>query len=234
MMLRTAKPADTGRIVDLLEATHARQPLRRAPVRPPRSTQPRHAGGPAQHGRARRRLPRRGRRVIDGQVEAVIIGTLSRVYMVVDALKAKDLFLVASRKASLLAARKLLGAYIAWAERNPAVYEIELTHTDVTPELGGNGRHLRRWASSPSATPIAGPTRRSRQSEGAGGMSGLFKSIGKIFKKVVPVLKKIALPALAIAAVVVTGGAALGLLPGIAGLGGLAASLGASPFIAGC
>lgn len=64
-------------------------------------------------------------------------------------------------------------------------------------------------------------------------MSGLFSSIGKIFKKVVPVLKKIALPALAIAAVVVTGGAALGLLPGIAGLGGLAASLGASPLIAG-
>jgi hypothetical protein len=43
-----------------------------------------------------------------------------------------------------------------------------------------------------------------------------------------PGLKKIALPALAIAAVVVTGGAALGLLPGITGLGGLAASLGAS------
>lgn len=64
-------------------------------------------------------------------------------------------------------------------------------------------------------------------------MSGLFKSIGKIFKKVGKVLKKIALPALAIAAVVITGGAALGLLPGIAGLGGLAASLGASPLIAG-
>jgi hypothetical protein len=64
-------------------------------------------------------------------------------------------------------------------------------------------------------------------------MSGLFKSIGKIFKKVGKILKKIALPALAIAAVVVTGGAALGLLPGIAGLGGLAASLGASPLIAG-
>lgn len=66
-------------------------------------------------------------------------------------------------------------------------------------------------------------------------MSGLFKGggIGKIFKKVVKVVKKVALPALAIAAVVVTGGAALGLLPGIAGLGGLAASLGASPLIAG-
>lgn len=64
-------------------------------------------------------------------------------------------------------------------------------------------------------------------------MSGLFKSIGKIFKKVAPVLKKIVLPALAIAAVVVTGGAALGLLPGIASLGGLAASLGATGILPG-
>lgn len=64
-------------------------------------------------------------------------------------------------------------------------------------------------------------------------MSGLFKSIGKVFKKVAKVAKKVALPALAIGAIVVTGGAALGLLPGITGLGGLAASLGASPALAG-
>lgn len=63
-------------------------------------------------------------------------------------------------------------------------------------------------------------------------MSGLFKGIGKIFSKVVSVIKKIALPALAIAAVVVTGGAALGLIPAITGLGGLAVSLGASAGVA--
>jgi hypothetical protein len=61
------------------------------------------------------------------------------------------------------------------------------------------------------------------------GMSGLFKGIGKIFKKVVKVAKKIALPALAIAAVVVTGRRGARPASGIAGLGGLAASLGASP-----
>jgi hypothetical protein len=99
---------------------------------------------------------------VDGNVEAFIIGTLSRVYMVVDALKATDLFLVAGPKATLLAARKLLGAYIAWAERNPAVYEIELTHTDVTPQSAAWATSIQQWASSPSATPIAGPTRRSR------------------------------------------------------------------------
>lgn len=59
-------------------------------------------------------------------------------------------------------------------------------------------------------------------------MSGLLKGVKKIFKKVGKVLKKIALPALAIGAVVLTGGAALGVLPSIGALGsslGLSAGL---------
>lgn len=61
-------------------------------------------------------------------------------------------------------------------------------------------------------------------------MSGVFKSIGKVFKKVVKVVKKIAVPALAIAAVVFTGGAALGLgLPTFAGaMSSVVGSLGLS------
>jgi hypothetical protein len=50
-------------------------------------------------------------------------------------------------------------------------------------------------------------------------MSGLLTGIKKVFKKVGKVLKKIALPALAIGAVVLTGGAALGVLPSIGALG---------------
>ncbi len=46
-------------------------------------------------------------------------------------------------------------------------------------------------------------------------MSKVGKAIGKVFKKVVKVVKKIALPALAIGAVVLTGGAALGALPSV-------------------
>lgn len=61
-------------------------------------------------------------------------------------------------------------------------------------------------------------------------MSGVIKSIGKAFKKVTKVIKKIALPALAIGAVVLTGGAALGLLPSIGALGG---SLGLSAGLTG-
>jgi hypothetical protein len=131
-MLRTAKPGDANRIVDLIEETHATS---------------RYAALPFDRRAARSLVMQAIQRNMgehdggclvvveeaDGQVEAAIIATLSRVYMVVDALKATDLFLIASPKASLLAARKLLGAYIAWAERNPAIYEVELTHTDVTP-----------------------------------------------------------------------------------------------------
>lgn len=59
-------------------------------------------------------------------------------------------------------------------------------------------------------------------------MSGIGKAIGKVFKKVVKVVKRIALPVLAIGAVVLTGGAALGLLPSIGAIGsslGLSAGL---------
>lgn len=61
-------------------------------------------------------------------------------------------------------------------------------------------------------------------------MSGIFKAIGRAFKAVVNVVKKIALPVLAIGAVVLTGGAALGALPSV---GGLASSLGLSPALTG-
>lgn len=63
-------------------------------------------------------------------------------------------------------------------------------------------------------------------------MSNPFKAIGRVFKKVIKTVKKIALPALAIGAVVLTGGAALGLLP-VLGAGGLGLSAGLSAIVAG-
>lgn len=59
-------------------------------------------------------------------------------------------------------------------------------------------------------------------------MSGVLKSIGRTFKKVVKVMKKVALPVLAIGAVALTGGAALGIIPALGGAGGLLASVGIS------
>ncbi len=58
-------------------------------------------------------------------------------------------------------------------------------------------------------------------------MSGILKGIKKVFRKVVKVVKRVALPALAIAGVVLTGGAALGVF-GAAGLSGALGSLGLS------
>lgn len=57
-------------------------------------------------------------------------------------------------------------------------------------------------------------------------MSGIFKKIGKVFSKVIKVVKKVALPALAIGAIALTGGAALGLVGagGVTGLGSAAAA----------
>lgn len=60
-------------------------------------------------------------------------------------------------------------------------------------------------------------------------MSGLIKSIGKAFKKIAKVVKKVALPALAIGAVILTGGAAIGALPALsASIGSLGLSSGLS------
>jgi len=65
-------------------------------------------------------------------------------------------------------------------------------------------------------------------------MSGVLKGIGKVFKKVGHVLKKVALPVLAIGAVVLTGGAALGLLPAVGSvLGGLGLSAGLTTALTG-
>lgn len=65
-------------------------------------------------------------------------------------------------------------------------------------------------------------------------MSGVLKSIGKVFKKVVHVVKKVALPALAIGAVVLTGGAALGVLPAVGSvIGGLGLGAGVTSALTG-
>lgn len=60
-------------------------------------------------------------------------------------------------------------------------------------------------------------------------MSNPFKAVGKVFKKVVKVVKKVAIPALMIGAVVMTGGAALGALPA---MGTMLGSIGISGTLA--
>lgn len=65
-------------------------------------------------------------------------------------------------------------------------------------------------------------------------MSGILKSVSKIFKKVVGVVKKVAIPALMIGAVALTGGAALGILPSLGTMvGGLGLSAGLTSALTG-
>lgn len=59
-------------------------------------------------------------------------------------------------------------------------------------------------------------------------MSGIVKGIKKVFHAVVDVVKKIAAPVLAAAAIVFTGGAALGLAPLAGGWAGAAATVGSA------
>lgn len=70
----------------------------------------------------------------DGSVDAFIVGVLNRVYHIGDLLCAQDMFLVAREGASPLASRRLLSAYLHWADSNPLVHEIHLSHTDALPE----------------------------------------------------------------------------------------------------
>lgn len=69
-----------------------------------------------------------------GEIEAFIVGVLSRVYHIGNKLCAQDMFLVATDGAPPLASRRLLAAYIEWARGNPGVHEINLSHTDALPE----------------------------------------------------------------------------------------------------
>jgi hypothetical protein len=64
-------------------------------------------------------------------------------------------------------------------------------------------------------------------------MSGVLKGLGKAFKSVGKIVKKVALPALAIGAVIATGGAAIGALPALGGAGGILASVGIKGALAG-
>jgi len=69
----------------------------------------------------------------EGEVEAFMLGSLARVYMVFDILAASDSFLLGRKECDPRAMPALLDAYIAWAEANPRVVEIGLSWADTIP-----------------------------------------------------------------------------------------------------
>lgn len=64
-------------------------------------------------------------------INAFMLGMLSRVYHVGDALAASDVYLVGRKDCSPRAIKALIDGYLAWAESNPNVYEIGLSHADT-------------------------------------------------------------------------------------------------------
>jgi hypothetical protein len=61
----------------------------------------------------------------DGQVEAFIIGTLSRLYHIYTDLMATDLLWIASPRVHPRDPARLMGSMIEWAESCPGVVEIQ-------------------------------------------------------------------------------------------------------------
>lgn len=68
-----------------------------------------------------------------GEIDAFILGALTRIYMVFDKFAATDVFLLGKRDCDPRALNPLVDAYITWAEANPRVHEIGLSWADTLP-----------------------------------------------------------------------------------------------------
>lgn len=67
----------------------------------------------------------------DGAVQGFVAGLLDRVYHIGDKLAANDVFLVAAPDAPATTVRRLLAAYVTWANGVPDCVEVMLSHTDA-------------------------------------------------------------------------------------------------------
>lgn len=69
----------------------------------------------------------------EGVICGFVAGAMDRVYHVGEKLAANDVFLIAAPDAPPTTARRLLAAYIDWAQRAPDCVEIRLSWTDALP-----------------------------------------------------------------------------------------------------
>jgi hypothetical protein len=69
----------------------------------------------------------------DGEIDAFMLGTLGRIYIVGDMLAASDVFLLGREGCDPYALRRLFSAYIEWAQENPKVFEIGASWADTIP-----------------------------------------------------------------------------------------------------
>lgn len=72
----------------------------------------------------------------EGVIEAFVLGSLARVYMIGDKLAAADNFILGRRSCDPRVMKQLIDAYVAWASENPRVYEISLSWSDAFDGTG--------------------------------------------------------------------------------------------------
>lgn len=126
-MIRTAKFADLPRLYELIVEMHGKS---------------RYSGHVSVHEQTAKSLLMNAIRKHNGQhdgctwvmvsenggvVDGFIVGMLDRVYHIGTKLAAKDMFLYATAAD----AGALIDSFIDWAQRNPCVYEINLSWTDA-------------------------------------------------------------------------------------------------------
>lgn len=73
----------------------------------------------------------------DGQIQAFMLGTLSRIYMVFDGLAAQDVMLLGRRGVGARVLLDLFDHYVMWAAINPNVHEIGASWADTLPGSKG-------------------------------------------------------------------------------------------------
>ena len=134
-MIRAAKFVDIPRMVELLCLAHAASKYAgRVPV-----------SQSAAHTLLQQAVTRHGGQhaggalvmvaEVDGEVQGLMVGALTRVYEIGEKLQANDLFLFVTPAAGKTDASRLLDAYIEWADANPKVdrEDVKLSYTDALP-----------------------------------------------------------------------------------------------------
>lgn len=132
-MIRPGKAADAFGIVDVLQERHAETRYAVDVPIDPQAARKLFAQAAQRHGGQHEGSTFLMVSEANGEIEAFMLGQLSRVYMIGEKLCASDCFLIGRKRARPRILLQLLDRYIAWAEGNPKVYEIGLSWADSIP-----------------------------------------------------------------------------------------------------
>jgi hypothetical protein len=140
LVIRAATTSDLGRLFELIQAMHAGSEYAARGIGVDETTARQILmDGVMRHGRTNNGATLLNVVEFHGKVEGFMLGILQRVYSIGNRLEAQDFWLYCTPKAPIIAAPKLIDAYLAWALDNPKVAEVKLSWTDA---MGVNGAKL--------------------------------------------------------------------------------------------